>query len=183
MINKNLGFTLIETLVAVLILSTAIAGPLTIASKGLNAALVAKDQVTAYYLAQDALEHIRFVRDTNKLKGGHWLGLGGGVGIIDILTPCSSTHGCQINSTLNSAPAACSTPTCLALRYNNTTRLFNYDVISATNVATIFYRKITLASIAGTSDEYKLTVTVTWSDLAGITHPPVIIQENIFNWQ
>ena len=49
------GFTLIETLIAVLILTTAIAGPLTIASKGLTATLVAKDQISAFYLAQDAV--------------------------------------------------------------------------------------------------------------------------------
>ncbi len=187
MINKikNIklrGFTLIETLVAILILSTAIAGPLTIASKGLNAALVAKDQVIAYYLAQDGLEYIRFARDTNRLQGGDWLtGAGGGVGIVD-LTSCTLANGCQVDATGNTAPTACITPTCAVLKYNNSTKRFNYSSVSgSTNVATIFFRKITLTRVTDT--EYKLVVSVTWSDLAGITHQPTTLQENLFNWQ
>jgi prepilin-type N-terminal cleavage/methylation domain-containing protein len=76
MINRILkqarGFTLVETLVAVLLLTVAIAGPLTIISKSLITALVAKDQVTAFFLAQDAVEYVRFVRDTNKLQDSAW---------------------------------------------------------------------------------------------------------------
>ena len=59
-----------ETLIAVLVLSLAITGPLTIAQKGLQAALISKDQDTAFYLARDAVEYVRFVRDTNCLKAG-----------------------------------------------------------------------------------------------------------------
>jgi len=53
------GFTIIETLVAVTLLMIAIAGPLLIASKGLTSALYAKDQMTASYLAQEAMETIK----------------------------------------------------------------------------------------------------------------------------
>ncbi len=53
------GFTIIETLVAITILMIAIAGPITIAKKGLNASLYARDQVTASFLAQDMMESIK----------------------------------------------------------------------------------------------------------------------------
>ncbi len=63
------GFTLIETLVAISILMIAIAGPLTVAHKGLTSALYARDQMIASYLAQDAIEYIKNFRDNNVLAG------------------------------------------------------------------------------------------------------------------
>ena len=61
------GFTLVETLVAVAILMIAIAGPLTVAEKGLSASIYARDQLMASYLAQDAMEYIRNIVDTNQI--------------------------------------------------------------------------------------------------------------------
>ena len=59
-----------ETLIAVFVLSLAITGPFMIAQKGLQAGLISKDQITAFYLAQDAIEYIRYARDTNCLVAG-----------------------------------------------------------------------------------------------------------------
>ncbi len=94
------GFTLIETLVAVMILATAIAGPLTLASRALNTSLIAKDQITAYYLAQDAIEYVRYARDTNRLQGGDWLSGAGAADQSKIisLTNCVSATGCYLDS-------------------------------------------------------------------------------------
>lgn len=72
------GFTLIETMVAISILTIAIAAPLTLASQSLFSSIYAKDQTIAFYLAQEGLEIIREQRDTNFMKiidtrGGSWL--------------------------------------------------------------------------------------------------------------
>ena len=64
-ISLQQGFTMIETLIAVAILMISIAGPLTIAQKGLTAATYARDQVTASFLAQDVMEYVKNVRDYN----------------------------------------------------------------------------------------------------------------------
>jgi len=61
MIKK--GFTLIETLVAVSILSIAIAGSLFAANSTLVAASIARDKMIASYLAQESIERVRWVRD------------------------------------------------------------------------------------------------------------------------
>lgn len=62
--NKiNKGFTLIETLVAITILMISIVGPLTIAQKSFMAAITARDQVIASFLAQDMMEQLKNSRD------------------------------------------------------------------------------------------------------------------------
>lgn len=62
------GFTLVETLVAITILLLVIIGPLTVAQKGIQNAYYANEQVTAVFLAQEAIEAVRELRDTNALE-------------------------------------------------------------------------------------------------------------------
>ncbi len=62
------GFTIIETLVAISILAIALTGPLSIISQALRNSFYARDQVTAFYLAQEAIEYLRNQRDNNALK-------------------------------------------------------------------------------------------------------------------
>ncbi|MSU74747.1 hypothetical protein EXS57_03150 [Candidatus Kaiserbacteria bacterium] len=65
------GFTLIETMVAVTILTFAMAGPLFTASRSIIAAQTARDQLTAAYLAQEGIEYIRMMRDNAYLETYH----------------------------------------------------------------------------------------------------------------
>lgn len=57
------GFTLIETFIAISILMIVIVGPLTISQRSLASAKYARDRISAYYLAEDAIEYIRHLRD------------------------------------------------------------------------------------------------------------------------
>jgi len=66
--NHQCGMTLIETLVAVTILSVAIIAPMTLTMQSLSAAIYARDQITAYNLAQEAIESVRSIRDGNILR-------------------------------------------------------------------------------------------------------------------
>lgn len=199
MVNrKNKGFTLIETLFAVLILGLTIVGPLSIAAKGLQLALVSKDQTTAFYLAQDAVEYVHFARDTNCLTASaasactpvQWL-VGNGSASATNLAPCTSTDGtavCFFDSLASDSsawPTACS-GTCPVLYYNPNNKNYTYDV---GQTKTIFTRAITIQSLWGGNDcvgthgcEALLTVKVTWADAGGIQHT-VSVVENIFNWE
>jgi prepilin-type N-terminal cleavage/methylation domain-containing protein len=184
--TSNRGFTLLETLVAVMILATAVAGPLSIASRALNNSLVAKDQITAFYLAQDGLEYVRFARDSNSLKGADWLaGTGGTSAGID-LTPCASAAGCYVDSTMavvgfGDVPTACDSGLgCPALYYDNDNSRYTYNS-GGTNVSqTVFTRQIVLNSISAT--EQQLTVSVLWLDVGNVLRR-VNLYENIFKWQ
>ena len=62
------GFTLVEALVAISILMLAVTGPMVVAQKGLFSAISSKDQMIAAFLAQDAIEYIKNVRDSNGVK-------------------------------------------------------------------------------------------------------------------
>lgn len=61
------GFTLIETLVAVSILTLSIAGPLYTANSAIVAAENARNQLTASHLAQEGIEYVRWMRDNEYL--------------------------------------------------------------------------------------------------------------------
>jgi prepilin-type N-terminal cleavage/methylation domain-containing protein len=162
--KKIRGFTLIETLMAVLLLSLAIAGPLTIASNSLQATLTAKDQDTAFYLAQDGMEYVRWVRDTNTLQcyanndctPSSWLlGLNGtnagwstGSPTIDGSNgDCVSSTGaqhCTIDSYANTIDSCgASGASCPVLNYQwvnlsgSTVNYFSHFTYSATNGASI----------------------------------------------
>lgn len=65
--TKEKGFTLVETLVAIAILLVIIVGPMSIAQKGIQNAFFAREQLTAVFLAQEAIEGVRELRDNNAI--------------------------------------------------------------------------------------------------------------------
>ena len=65
--NKKRGLTLVETLVAISILTIAVVGPLGIIAQALHTSYYIRDQMTAYYLAQEAIEYVRNIRDDQSI--------------------------------------------------------------------------------------------------------------------
>ena len=62
------GFTVLESIVAIGVLSAAIAGAFTAIQTNLSQSIIVKDEVKAFYLAQEAVEIIRNARDHNQLE-------------------------------------------------------------------------------------------------------------------
>jgi len=97
------GFTLIESLVAISVLLISIAGPISLAQQSMSSARLTKNQIVAFYLAQDAIEFIRSKRDSNILASEGdptvWLsGLGDcllGECLVDVPTGTLSTCGTE----------------------------------------------------------------------------------------
>lgn len=190
MTNKHTtrGFTLIETLLAVLILATAIVGPLTIAAKGLQLSLVTKDQVIASFLAQDALEYIRFIRDTNKLaRNSDWLaGLDGTTNSHTTnqtggQSSCVGGNACIVDSLQDQVTycgttvAACATQ---YLYFNSNTGVYSYTTVG--NTQTIFSRTVQIVQVG--ANEADVTITMQWKDVGGVTRS-VVLRDNLLDWQ
>lgn len=67
-IYKSAGFTVLETMVAIIVASLAIAGASLAAQGGIRAASIAKEEVRAFYMAQEVLELLNNKKDTNELS-------------------------------------------------------------------------------------------------------------------
>jgi len=66
LIENKKGFTIVESLFAIFILVISVTGPMAFTQSGLRASFIARDQVTAFYLAQDAIEYITQYRNLKK---------------------------------------------------------------------------------------------------------------------
>lgn len=150
------GFTLLETLVAIAVLALALIGPMVLAHNTLQGSRATKEKITASYLAQDALEYLKAANDTNGSAGALWL---------TGLSACTGANGCTVDTTLAFAGAfaACS-GTCAPLRFDSTNVYYGYNAGWA---QTEYVRTARITTI--TSDEVKVTVTITWNE-EGIPH-------------
>lgn len=180
---KKTGFTLVESMVAISILSLAITGPMLIAQKGIGSAIYARDQITAFYLAQEAVEYIRNVRDTNRIAGSSWL---------NGLTACVETGSgekCTIDArkTDFAAPGAinsCPAGVCPKISFDSTTGLYGYGV-GAGN-ATQFTRTVSIDTRGDTANvpakEGVISATISWNTALFSPARTFTVKEYIFNF-
>lgn len=168
--NKhNGGFTLLETLVAIAILLIAVVGPISLIGNSLQQIYYARDQMAAINLAQEGLDVVRQMRDSNKLAGGSWttgfttdgdyvvdpyLLISGGVPLII----CNSCSQLVVFDTTNEV----------------------YRQSFAGN-ATPFSRVVNVSSTGLNSEERKVTSTVTWK--TGNQTGTLVVSGYLFNWQ
>lgn len=119
--NKK-GFSLIETFVAITILLIAVLGPMTLFSSVISDGIFAKNQVTAFYLAQEGLELAIAERNS---EGPWWND-----------TDCA--QGCSISYT--EQPGAILNPDGDGVLYYNEFGEYGHD--SSDGEPSIFNRKI-----------------------------------------
>jgi prepilin-type N-terminal cleavage/methylation domain-containing protein len=178
--KKQKGFTLIETLIAIMFLLISITAPLSAASNGLAASFFARDQIVAFYLAQDVVETIKYLRDNHVLTNGSgtWLnGLGG-----CRTTAVGTTTRCRINTSArpltSTALVSCLAPSCNGqLYYNTTTRRYTHDITAITSK----YQRVAYVTEIVDNKEAQIIVEVSWNSNVFSTRK-VVIQENIYNW-
>lgn len=181
------GFTLIETLVAIAILTIAIVGPLTLAMKSIISSYSSQNNLTAVYLAQEGLEYVKNVRDNNILQGEDWIE-GGDLNNC-IYHNINNPKGCYINidqifgGNLDDISQCHPVNGCPKIRYNPNDG-YNYYEISENNPETIFTRTIKITKIEtepGINDEAQVESKIEWTENGAPKN--VILKENIFNWK
>ncbi len=157
------GFTLVEVLVAVSILSISILATFTAVSNAMRATNFTEDQTVAYYLADEALEYIRHKRDSNAIAHISALATGGSVGWLTGVAqvagdPCSTGKVCYVDVAANTIATCSSTAaSCPSLLYNSTSGIYGYVSGSTTQ----YKRSITITSISAT--EVSVVVQVSWT--------------------
>jgi prepilin-type N-terminal cleavage/methylation domain-containing protein len=173
MYRNNKGFTIIESLVAISILVMAVVGAMTSVQTGLSSYIFSKEQIIAFYLAQEGMEQIKNIRDENNLDGEHWL-----AGIAQVPTdPCFFGEACTVSPVEETTAIRCPSPgSCPAIRQDPDNGFYGYDV---TWPETVFRREIQLESV--NANEIAATVTIYWSK--GIVNRQFRARENILNWQ
>lgn len=170
--NKKKGFSLIETLVALTILLVAVVGPISLIGDSLHRIYYAKDEIVAIGLAQEGVELVRRVRDTNKLNAVAW--------DTDIPVGYYTIEPGNISGVSNTFVKPCGS--CVAeqpIYLDTTPGGLYWQSNPGSYSATQFSRIVRIEQVV-TGVENKVTSTVKWKtggDIGTIT-----ISENIFNW-
>jgi Tfp pilus assembly protein PilV len=163
------AFTLVETLVAISIIMVAIIGPFTSIENDLIAAYTSRDELIANSLAQEGIEYIHFMRDTeyltNRMNGTPQT-------FLQTVNSGCITSVCTIDPNTGSrltAIASC-VGVCAPLYIDASGR---YTQLASGNTLSRFTRSFQFCYMNGSgvsaycnstvSSEVRATVTVTWS--------------------
>ena len=164
LLTHQSGFTLVETLVAILILSMTIGAVLALAAGGYFGVRYARNDIVATNLLQESLEYVRNTRDTAQQQQSvttfdEWL---------STFDFCRTDTGCMINPYHQDGELAvipCAT-TCDNISYYSDTGFYGYtDSISkfarGTPLQTTFVRTVTMQRI-GTTNQIIVTARMKW---------------------
>jgi len=199
------GFTLVETLVAIAILAVGVAGPLVIVSQSITVARLARDQLTAINLAQEAIEFIRHKRDTTDLEvvsnQNDWLFKVRDCVPRSRLVENYFNTGCIVDTFYLSGTSDqqygkirplfpnCSQPQCEDLWRTSITAstpvIYGHCFLSSCSISgdsvsrSPFKRWAVINEING--NEAELTVTVSWQSAPAVTRS-VVLKEYLTNW-
>lgn len=176
------GFTIIEAIVAVSIFTIALGAVYAIVSRSIALGGAFRNELVAANLAQEGVEVVRDIRDTNWLRGGvsddpgcllsgSWReGL------------CNGTWQADFDDT---ALTTCS-GFCSIFNFNNASGIYSYGA----GQPSVFARKITLSdAVPVSSREFIVQVEVSWLGKGGLRCPApyadrscLTIEDRLQNW-
>lgn len=167
--SSQTGFTLIETLVAVSFLTVAIVAPMTLTTRSLSTAYYARDQITAFHLAQEAIETVRHVRDGNILQNA----LGTQTDLLNGIPQGTPFVVDTRDDTLTSCTLECS-----PLRTDG--EFYGYDE-GPEWAESRFTRTVLADFVDESTDEIQVVVTVSWQS-GSFQVRSFTISENLYRW-
>jgi len=180
------GYSIIEVMVAITVLLLAIVGPLTIAAKGLQSSYYARDQVTAYMLAQEGIEGVTAYRNEQLLaafNAGNLSNTWNWASETGTFADCYETEGCNFDFTstdITASLVACDPVSNCLLDYNSSSIPARYHVNNGTATDdSPFTRRVYLTTV--NAEEIIVRSEVTW--LPGIfsTQQTVTLTTSLFN--
>ena len=164
------GFTLLETLIAIFILTLALTGPIYISTLAIRSAVESRDSISAYYLAQEAIELVRNTRDEDSFAGKY-----GGDGFSKF-TACNPYVGqqnpdvsCQItyNSDGSYNVSACFRDSCPPLKFNSdgiNGVMYGVEEGTLGTIDSKFTREIYIADKGAGNGPAEVTSIIKWKD-------------------
>lgn len=191
-IQKNKGFTIVEAMVAIFILTISVSSMLGVTASSATSARYANNEITANYLLQEAVDYIRNSRDSiafqqkiqGEIAGTSWNNF------LTKYSSCISTYGCDIKMdkfspdlTTITDIVSCKSSGCDNLTYdaNASSSFFYSHDITANSVSSHFNRNIKIDKIGTDNDQIKITVTVSW--LNGSLTKSQSLVSYLLNWQ
>ncbi len=176
------GFTLVETLVAIAIIMTAITGPYAAAVQTINASRIAREHTVATFLAQEGVEAARAERDKVYLHDCFTsTGCSGSTAwwnndFVKAITACTSSNPCILDTSKSSRyptylpwsffEGMFSKPASLSALYRklpNISAQFLYDGKPSLGATLTPFTRTIYASIVSKT-EMEVTSKVTWKD-------------------
>lgn len=176
------GFTLIETMVAITILTLAVAGPLVTANRAIVASQISRSQLTANYLAQEAIEYVRAVRDDAYLNAYYSGGTSDTAwnAFRATISQCSGSYKCTYDPTRNDGVGSglslelCQGASCRPLYLTN-------SVYTEQNsgTPTEFTRTIQVTNVSNTDELVESTVSWYFHN----TLHSIVVTDHLTPWQ
>ena len=156
--NNQSGFTLVETLVALVVLTMALVPLLQLSSAATKSSEVVRDNLIAAGLAQEGIEVIHAIRDTNWFNSRAF-----------DASLAAGTYQVEWNSTVP-----------LSLGGNPFLNLNNGLYTYSGGTPTKFHRNITITKIS--AGELGVVSVVTWQSQTQASHS-LTAEDHLFNWK
>lgn len=184
--NKNKGFTIVEAIIAIFILSISIGAMLGLTVSSYSTAKYANNEITANYLLQEAIDSIRNSRDTLAFQQKNWSGF------TTRYTDCFTINGCNISTSdfqpdrtanfaaeikpCNESSPLFGTIKCPVLKYDPSgTNFYSFAGTTDSN----FKRQVKMVSKG--ANEVEVTANVEYRN--GTSAKTRTLKMNLMNWQ
>ncbi len=196
--NKSLGgFTLIETLVAILMFVTVITAIVSLSVSIITETKNQRMDTTAQYLLQEGVEYIRNNRDSALNSGATWTEYTDTSGIcpatvgstnVTSICPCiSSTDGCSVDPLYDEVKACVSNcPVLIEVKKSSgasflcTSLSLNCPGINTLISTTSFVRTIKITPASNPGEVY-VDVKLDWVNSGGVNRTKTL-KTTLFNW-
>lgn len=191
--QKNSGFTLVEVMFAIMILTFTIVAMMTAVSSSLFNSRYARDEITAGYLAEEVIDSIRNDRDASVFLQDTQLINNAWADFVAKYSNCSDPTGCYFDVLSSTSPTLCpfGQSNCIDLYYDETADstafytnedgLGNLNKTGVPKVKSGFQRKIIVKRNASNQDEIDVTVTIYWKN--GSIDKSRSLSTTLMKWQ